>query len=145
MSSARSRTYAAAVSSASPRRVGSGSRAPSASPDRDLAPPDHDPSDPEGTLQRFSAYVEALHLRLRTTHVDCENLRRKIAELREAEPQLGAARVRSRLAQLEEENQKLHQQVAANQCAREQLQSREAELAGRRRDLGLGRRSCRDP
>jgi len=116
------------------------SRVPSASPDGDAPHPADNITDPAElavAIQKYTAHVEALHLRLRTTQVDCENLQRQIAELRDPTPQLGAARVRDQVARLEAENQGMHELVVENQRLRQRLEGREVELARRRQKLGL--------
>eukprot|EP00933_Yihiella_yeosuensis_P063062 TRINITY_DN6611_c0_g1_i1.p1 TRINITY_DN6611_c0_g1~~TRINITY_DN6611_c0_g1_i1.p1 ORF type:complete len:679 (+),score=125.75 TRINITY_DN6611_c0_g1_i1:83-2038(+) len=126
------------------RRSGSrgSSRAPSASPDgRDEVPqpPIEDPSDSVASLERFTSYVQTLQLRLQTTQVECENLRRQIHDLRlEAdEPVLGTAELRKEMERLEKENEDMHARVHQNRQMRIQIEQKEAEILQQRACLGL--------
>ena len=80
-----------------------------------------------------------------SAQVDCENLRRRIAELQGAEPQLGTACLRERIAALEAENGRMHERLADNAKLRTRAEVREAELAARCAVLGVAEESLARP
>lgn len=133
----------------SPRKTGTqrsrgSSRAPSPSPaastDAELLLPlpcEVDAGEPLVMIEKYTSHVGALMLRLKTTEVDCENLRWQIQELRHKEPELGTAALRERLDNLQEANCRMHERNVENQTLRERSQAGEEELAARRKALGL--------
>ncbi|CAK0903044.1 unnamed protein product [Prorocentrum cordatum] len=119
-----------------------GSSAPPASPRRspELEPPqlpDEDGGDPAESVARLTRVVEAYRLRLHTIQVDCENLRQQARDASSAEPEMGAACLRERIAELEEENRRMHEAVAENARLRALVEEKEAEAAARRLAAGL--------
>lgn len=130
--------------SRSPSARKSGSRSPSASRGLSSRPfelPGEEPSSPKGSVadivRQQTSQVEAMRLQIQTVQVDCENLRRQIAELGNREPTLGLGALRERKADLEEENQLMHSCMDKNRHLREVLAQKESELAAKREERGL--------
>ncbi|CAE8613140.1 unnamed protein product [Polarella glacialis] len=126
------------------RKAGSrsSSRAPSGSPDGNVelpVAPVEDPDDTTSSVQRYTEFVEMMQLRLQTTQVECENLRRQIQDLRRAagEPVLGTAPLRQTLAALEQDNQQMHAKAEQNRQVRAEVDRKQAEVAELRASLGL--------
>lgn len=126
--SSRNRARSPAVAE-SPRTPGGSRRASSVSADLELFPPEVVVGDVVESIRRYSSYIEAARLRVQTVQVDCENLRRQIAELRNREPTMGIATLQERRDALEAENRSMHARVAENQQLRERLARKEAEFA----------------
>lgn len=135
-----------ARSNASPSRSPSvrrsGSRSPSVSRGlRSFELPGEEPCTPKGDasdiIRQKTSQVEAMRLQIQTVQVDCENLRRQIAELSKREPTLGLGALKEQKKNLEEENRLMHECMDKNKHLREVLVQKEAELAAKRRDRGL--------
>jgi len=93
--------------------------------------------------EALAAHVEALHLRLRTVQVECENLRRQLSEQRRSEPDLDAAALRDELATLEGRARDMHSLMDQNLQERQEIERLEAEYHRKRLELGVPEESQR--